>query len=449
MAYEAIVTQIKVTPHPDKAVKRIAVGDAYGYNVIVGIDTQDGAMGVVFPPDGCLSHLMTHNNNLYRSGHGENKDITVSGYFEASRKIRVQKFKGVNSEGIWLPIESLAWTGADLSKLKVGDAFNELNGITLCEKFYSKATLQAIGEAKKKNKPFQHRTSKMFKEHYSTESLKKSIGRIPVGARIILTEKLHGTSGRSSVCQVSTIKNKTPLYVSLWNKAVARFRKLDSKKLLNDLIKFADVRKYDIETITWENLLGTRRTVKFENSSVNYRDKHHNSITGLKKGETIYYEIVGFEDSGKTIMTSCNMPDKSDLFKALRKQYDNIMRFSYGCEVSESKIYVYRMTMTNEDGFSVEYSWDQVIARCKDLNLNTVPFISSFILADDVKLIDIVEPLTSGPSLLDDKHIREGVCVRVEHPELNKVFKLKSFDFTAIEDYLRGDESFIDAEDVS
>ena len=38
------------------------------------------------------------------------------------------------------------------------------------------------------------------------------------------------------------------------------------------------------------------------------------------------------------------------MIKSFIKQYGNETTFSYGCEPGQSDMYVYRMTMTNEDG---------------------------------------------------------------------------------------------------
>ena len=56
------------------------------------------------------------------------------------------------------------------------------------------------------------------------------------------------------------------------------------------------------------------------------------------------------------------------LGKEFVKQYGKTTVFSYGCEPNESQIYVYRMTMTNEDGYVIEYTPDFMRYRCEQMD---------------------------------------------------------------------------------
>jgi hypothetical protein len=86
----------------------------------------------------------------------------------------------------------------------------------------------------------------------------------------------------------------------------------------------------------------------------------------LKKGETVFFEIVGFEPNGKPIMPAVDTEKLKD--KEFTKKYGKSMTFSYGCNPTDKQfdIYVYRIHMTNEDGFSIEYSWEDIKERCKE-----------------------------------------------------------------------------------
>jgi hypothetical protein len=46
--------------------------------------------------------------------------------------------------------------------------------------------------------------------------------------------------------------------------------------------------------------------------------------------------------------------------------------YDYGCKHGEYKIAVYRITMTNVDGNDIEYSWNMMKERCKELNVDMV-----------------------------------------------------------------------------
>lgn len=67
----------------------------------------------------------------------------------------------------------------------------------------------------------------------------------------------------------------------------------------------------------------------------------------LHKGETVYYEIVGYKKDGGFIQGP----------------------FDYGCEVGEHKIMVYRITQTNADGIVTELQWNQVKERCEEIGV--------------------------------------------------------------------------------
>ena len=65
-------------------------------------------------------------------------------------------------------------------------------------------------------------------------------------------------------------------------------------------------------------------------------------------------------------------------------------------------------------------------------------------------LLDTVDKLMDGPSVLDHSHIREGVVVRAETPNGRTLFmKSKSWAFGVLEGYLRNDDNYVDTEEVS
>lgn len=118
----------------------------------------------------------------------------------------------------------------------------------------------------------------------------------------------------------------------------------------------------------WGYVTGTRRVVldTFDDGGFYgnnaFREKHAKVFEGkLHKGETVYYEVVGFTDDGAPIMNPGNNSKLND--KEFTKQYGKTTTFSYGCapdgkEHPKSDLFVYRMTMTNEDGDVVEYPPD-------------------------------------------------------------------------------------------
>ena len=59
----------------------------------------------------------------------------------------------------------------------------------------------------------------------------------------------------------------------------------------------------------------------------------------------------------------------------------------------------------------------------------------------------MIELFGAGPSTLDGKHIREGVCVRIEGGLNNKTFKFKSFEFKVLEGIIK-DSGVVDTEEA-
>ena len=116
------------------------------------------------------------------------------------------------------------------------------------------------------------------------------------------------------------------------------------------------------------------------------------------------------------------------------KKYGETTTFSYGCapdgkeDIPQSDIYVYRMTMTNEDGDVVEYTPDFMRYRCEQMGVKTVPVFykgevpiieNDEALPDDMKFTvgewvkELAEQYYDGPDPVGKTHIREGVVVRI------------------------------------
>jgi hypothetical protein len=210
-----------------------------------------------------------------------------------------------------------------------------------------------------------------------------------------------------------------------------------------------------IERFEWKYLNGTRRVVLEESTGNQFhdptiREKAFDLFNNkLKKGETVYFEIVGFESNGSPIMPVVNTKLLQD--KSFTKTYGEQMYYSYGCEPKECEIYVYRITTTNEDGETIDYSWSDVVKRCYDFGVKHVPQISNFIIEDSMRVSEnwhqIIPYHANGESSIDQSHIKEGVCVRIEGGLQNKTFKYKSFEFKVLEGIIK-DLGQIDQEEA-
>lgn len=426
--YEAIICKIHTRPHPNA--DKLLLGDAHGYQVVVGLDTKDGELGVFFPTDGQLSEEMCEVNDLIGytdPDTGEKK----GGYFPRNRRVRSQKFRGEKSDGYWTPLTSLAWTGARLDKLTEGTKFTELNGKEVCNKYYTPATLKAMSRG-----AIAPRQNNYFAKHVETEQFKNEVGRIPVNSIIYITEKLHGTSGRFGYVLDKSVERRT---------------------LLDRLLRR---QRYSQK---YTELIGTRNTILGKHTGPSFYGSEEFRYDAIKEvegrlhpGEILYFEIVGYTHTGSPIMGQHDVTKLQD--KAFQKKYGKVMEYRYGCnpETTPFKLFVYRITQVAEDGHVIELPWPQVKARCAILGLQHVPEWATFpYVYDEHKkeenlLIDTVNMLVEGESILDHSHIREGVVLRVEQPNgETKFLKAKSFTFGLLEGYIKEKDDYIDAEEIA
>jgi len=206
------------------------------------------------------------------------------------------------------------------------------------------------------------------------------------------------------------------------------------------------------ETVkSWELVSGSRRVIldNFEGGYYGdnkFRKKWHDFFEGkLKKGETVYGEIVGYTENGTPIMPSVSNKKTND--KSFIKKYGEKTTYSYGCKVGENDIYVYRMTLTNEDGFEVDYPWDFVKTRCEQMGMKHVPEIDRFIYSNQDDLMERVNKDVEESDPIGLNHVREGYVVRIEGRETFKALKHKSFYFKLLEGLIK-DEGVLDMEEA-
>jgi hypothetical protein len=240
---------------------------------------------------------------------------------------------------------------------------------------------------------------------------------------------------------------------------------------------------------------GTRRIV-LENyeggfyGDNQFREQHSKIFEGkLWKGETVYYEVVGFTTSGAPIMSSASNSKLND--KEFIKQYGKDTVFSYGCspdgkksmwgkdedgnysveiDVPQSDLYVYRMTMTNPDGEVVEYTPDFMRYRCEQMAVKTVPVFARVYtdpngvttycsngnrlfstphgrdLGEMIK--EIAEQFYDGPDPIGKTHVREGVVVRIINRPKFAAYKHKNWSFRVLEGIIKDAATAPDMEEA-
>ena len=167
-----------------------------------------------------------------------------------------------------------------------------------------------------------------------------------------------------------------------------------------------------------------------------FRKKAHEMFVGkLHKGESVYYEVVGWANKDVLIMPSCNNKKLND--KEFVKKYGENTVFHYGCNKDDFDVIVYRMSMTNEDGHEVDYDWNTTKHRCNQMAVKYVPEMTKMIYdGNKDNLFALCEQLAVGSSLLTPAHLREGVVVRVDGSQWYAL-KHKSFAFKVLEGIIK------------
>jgi len=433
--YQAIVAPItNIRNHPNA--DRLNLGTAAGFQVVISKDMEENTLGIFFPSDGQLSFEMCRENNLHRHVELNIDPKAKAGFFDDNRRIRAQKLRGEISEGFWVELDVLKWTGISIDKLKSGNLIDELNSKPICNKYYTPATMRMMGQGKGKNskRGFRPESFPYFKEHWHTNKLRMMIGHISEGAILSISEKVHGTSARTGrMIQ----RKKLNWSKRLWNNTIGKLG-----------LQFNDE--------TWRYVSGSRKVVldpkKTEElgfySGKKFRSIIHQKIsnTGLHKGETIFYEIVGYDDTGGLIMKAHTLTDKEMI-----QHYGNRMPYTYGCQSEECKVLVYRITQASSDGCITELSWNQMTNRCNQLGFEPVPQLAKPFIYDGyrMKLFEFCEELSQGNSTLDDSHIREGVVVRVEDIGIDTHYKYKSYWFADLEGIQKNSDDYVDIEEIS
>jgi len=439
MSYSAIVTKlVNVRKHPNA--DRLMLATCLGNQVVVGLNAEEGMLGVYFPTDGRLGLEFAQANDLIRRRNPET-GAREGGMFDQNCRIRAQKFRGEMSDGFWCPIgHLLQWKpNTDVNELIDGKEINTLNGDILCMKYMTPKTMKAMKQRAMGPKKAK---SLMFKEHFETSQFYKHYKEIQPGSLIIITEKCHGTSQRFGLCLVE--RELT------WKDKIARFFGVEVKET------------------EWRELNGTRRVIltlkdkSFVESGFYTQHFREIVVTQLRgaprKGETLYFEVVGFE-SPKSETTIMPVVDPKKVDKEFAKRYSNYgnkMAYLYGNKPGEHDIFIYRITQTNEDGITTELPWFDVCKRCRELGVATVPvLLDPFVYCDKhhwintpEELLEQAKKLASGPSILDSTHIREGVVVRVEGYMGMNAYKLKSDEFKILESISK-DTDQVDLEEIS
>jgi hypothetical protein len=473
--YCGYVVQVeKLRPHTNA--DRLLIATFFGNDTCVSLDTKIGDVGIYFPTDLQLSQEFCDANNLVRKEDENGKNI--GGYLDPNkRNVTTINMRGEKSDGLYLPISVLAYTGIDYKILPIGTHIDEIAGKTICQKYipaqHYKAPKQHTPAPKKPKVPI----APLFAQHADTMQLAYNLNEFKIGDLVEVTLKIHGTSQRTAYLP----------------------RLQGFKRTIWDKIRG----KVGTPIYNWGYVTGTRRvTLKnFDNGFYGdnaFREAHSKFFEGkLYKGETVYYEVVGFQTNGDPIMASANNERTKD--DAFIKEYGDTTVFSYGCtpagikkfygnddmgafiiemKVPQSDFYVYRMTLTNEDGYTVDYSPDYMRYRCEQMGCKAVPVLWRGIIPEYTEkeitieqkvdfgeplrltrtqmiptdageyIKDIAEQFFDGPDPIGKKHVREGIVARILNKPHFTAFKHKNFYFKCLEGIIKTDADAPDMEEA-
>ena len=536
---QALVCRLK-NLEPIEDADNLVKAEMCGETVIIGKDYDKGDLGILFDCESQLGHKLCHYNNLYR--HSElNYNSQEEGYFDDNRRVRPIRLRGVKCSGFWIPISYLEnIPQIDLSKdsLSVGQQFNKLQGVEITKKYKKKSSNQ--GNNKNKSDSDSKKTVadrvQNFKKHFSTSHFFRNEDKIRLNQKAIITEKLHGTSARVGFVEV---EQELSTMAKAWNMVAPK--KIQPEKKYQTVVGSRNV----IKSVDGEPRKGVNHYYS-DDLWTEAADKHFKHK--LEKGETVYFEIVGYQPSKSPIMGNHRhkklkpfMDD--DEYTDFIEQYGESTDWNYGCrkdpltfnddlkdfhyravklvdekgrhrskkhghysrlvmedyfleidsynksltkytkagekikhygldfggfnshaskleyaeliyDIEKNQrydIYVYRITQTLANGDKIDYNWEQVKQRCRELNVNYVPELAVVNISTEThkeRLADKVKELTESESREFPDHIREGVCVRLEDGSFKpKILKNKAFLFRVMEGQIKEEDDYEDIEE--
>ena len=349
--YSAKIVEVtEFVKHPNPKCERLKMAIVDGFHIAVSIDTQPGKY-IYFPVECCINNSYLAANNLFRKGI-MNSNPDIKGFFETNCRVRAIKLQGVPSEGFLMPIDSLTdwmlFIKKDTSPgVEVGTEFDTVEDEWLCKKYIvvSKVQTPSSRITKKVKKKLNKVDNTQFRFHYDTVIIKRCPWVIQPDSLISLTYKMHGTSGISS--RVLCYKP-----YSMWQKIKMKLGINVPRERYYDYL-------WSSRTVIKDPYYNPNVSQGYYNVDV-WKLAHDVVSPKLLKGMSAYYEICRFLPNGNYIQKDFDygcIPPKSE------GDYKEGVNF---------KIYIYRLTYTNEDGNVFEFSARQVQQWCNENGLHPV-----------------------------------------------------------------------------
>ena len=378
-------------------------------NVITDLTAKDGDIYVYFPIECQINSEFISFINGFREKEN-NKDQTQTGFFEKNCRVKTMTLRGEKSMGFIIPVEKLE-EFAKISINEVNKEFDTVNDILICKKYIPSIKQRSPENTRDRRRIRRIKEPRIIEQlinfHANTSQLRKNIHKFLPNDYVSVSYKLHGTS-----FWVSHIKVKRKLN---WYEGL--LKKLSIK--IND--------------IQHDYVYGSRRVIKnahFEDE-VSFKEHFYGKdiwgeikeqlIGKIPEGFTLYGEAVGFVSTGRYI----------------QEEYD------YSCLPQQKKVYVYRITFTNDFGYVYNLSTNAVIDFCNKYEIEHVPYLYIGTLEKLFPELDqnnhwhenIIKKLEDKFEIEKDCFIcsnkvpREGIVIRKESQFDFDVFKLKGFNF--------------------
>jgi len=301
--------------------------------VITGMDAKDGDDYVYFPIESKINlEFLAYTNSLRDAT--LNRDKEKVGFFDEKGRVKAMRLRGEKSMGYIIPVKQLldfVYGEKEVNVINedcINQEFDTINGIKLVEKYVVKSKSSGGGNTKQGKKPMLSRLIEgQVHLHTDTENLRKNAHKVAPNDLISITYKTHGTS---------------------WWVANVKVKK--SLGLIARMLRFMGI---SIDDTEYDLVYGSRKVVKnkhlkdpkAKNHFFGYdlwEDVKDKVGEHIPKGFTLYGECLGYDKNGSAIQGG----------------------FDYKCTGNESKLEIYRITYTNEDGLVAELSYPEIKEFC-------------------------------------------------------------------------------------
>ena len=423
--YACSVVEIKGV-FPIEGADKIQRCNVNGNDVVISKDIQIGDKMLYFVSGTRLNSDYCKYNNLLDKAEF-NIDSTKKGFISYKQfRIKAIKLKGIISDGMLMPLDSLDAFHLDLKKnVKVGDEFTDIGDYSLCEKYFVPVrNSNPGGKAPKQLKRISRLVENQFFLHGDTDNLRKNIHKINPNDIIGIHYKKHGTSFVAGNILVK--KNLK------WYERLAKRLGLDIVDTQYDIV-------YSGRKVVKNEYLNTETGAGYYEEDI-WGEVAKEIGHLIPKNWTLYGEILGYTSSGAYI------------------QQD----FDYGCEQGKHKFYVYKISVVNSDGKLIYLTDKQIEEYCEKVGLlykdtfiyygKAYALFSKLIGKSKNKDFDLEEWQNKFLELLEkeynekdcymctNKVPEEGVIIRIEKTFEYEAYKLKSKRFLLKESELQEKE---------